>query len=1143
MAEKITFKVMDDNLRVIEELQSFKFEYSSKNKVERLSREDLRMLLTCVNWHVKQSKPQWSDAKTVSIWLTAFDKCLKTLSSFEAEYSESNEIMIPAFVRLSFREAILRQGQTLDKETVESLLVHQMSIDNYGSAPIILDDFVEEFFYKVAKCSFEKSVDYYGTLEDRIRSQTGMPISDLERSAPEVLDNLKQMKVLFSKTQIVNARSKFAYSSNSLMVTVMMLMIALSGVKADICLVSPVVDSCGYRVCTGFYDNAVGTTLYDYESNCTIFPKGVRKTQVAIPGNTTGICYDQAGEPDDSCVSFCTSNGTHTGCCGTSSFCAIYGCVDSVVCRCNCQMVSFDTWTQVLVADIWRNVSDIRPAVIAFERITQQQRNVRTSPNFCTVAISSNNAIIVSTSGTFSSRILFVHKGDDKNIYPFTTTEFTQDIEDKYFITSGNLQVEVILDGITMCKTTKEIVGSSMCRVSDCTMCWDAWNNLNCLPTGTKVTLIIFFIFLGLLALCFLPIILMALLYIAKFIGFVMRMLWRLFFVDIWNWARPKFANSFNKAKDRIRKAAIDPATGEELLPVTTSMSRRGGGRLSGFYSTAVMISVICCIIPISEAYCSDGALIPALTTTCTAGNATVDDCQFTTQLLATIPDVGGSSCFTLTDNTGKLLASIKIKFFSMKQTVSISNLYTTSAWYGLSEGIQRCRNAGSCTGVQCETMASTNRNAYGKLNGALEGYPGAARCDAGCGCAGCGCFYCSSSCLFSGYGLIATGANCAVRAPLSSVYTPMIQVEVIDTTGVTVVQNATLTSSPITIGSFSFTIVGTFNNGAAIFGSRKAMICSNGQNYLGFASEVNAPVAGSIGDIQSNNAAQLFSNSITAFIYAPGLFTFSGGGGTSVSYSFRNPGFDALSVQPKLPTTFGNSVWNYVSGNLESDLLSIGTMVVQVNTVGTGYTIQRRVELVCPEASFISMDGCFSCDSGAAIKISAKSLCFGGLVSISDDDTDVIISTSSIVITNTTSTYTIFAKSPHTDVEMNLLISGNGGTVSVSVSGKLIDANLVINQTQGSQQVSGAGKYDTSCFTCFFNSIPDGTQGFFERIFNGTAKWYEYLIFVLLIIAAIILMVLLLPALIRLFRFIGSQITQSVRRMRLSKIKEEKLN
>jgi hypothetical protein len=151
---------------------------------------------------------------------------------------------------------------------------------------------------------------------------------------------------------------------------------------------------------------------------------------------------------------------------------------------------------------------------------------------------------------------------------------------------------------------------------------------------------------------------------------------------------------------------------------------------------------------------------------------------------------------------------------------------------------------------------------------------------------------------------------------------------------------------------------------------------------YLCDASSLGTPEKLKVGDIQASELANLMSDS-PRFEYAPDIIRDIREHTKSDTYIYEEPGLSKLNKCLELPYISSNAQWTLNGTSVKQNFFDLEFASVLISTIEP-IEITTFVSVVCPEISdSIDSSGCFNCEDGAFLKISAWSSCASGSASV----------------------------------------------------------------------------------------------------------------------------------------------------------------
>jgi hypothetical protein len=549
--------------------------------------------------------------------------------------------------------------------------------------------------------------------------------------------------------------------------------------------------------------------------------------------------------------------------------------------------------------------------------------------------------------------------------------------------------------------------------------------------------------------------------------------------------------------------------------------------KMMSLHLTLCCVMCICVLDADARTFnCQSGMFVPASFTNC-LNNGSVQTCGTSFTLTTTIQSVSGATCLTITDSNNNTVATGAIIYIAMNDRVSLATQYFTSRWIGHSQSSHRCYSAGNCDADKCSNCCP-DKSAYGELsNDNVKSWPGQTTCRRTCGCATCGgCFLCDASCVFEGYALVPDGVVYRASSLTQRVHRPIVEVYLEDQQSTIFNTFVNTVGTTTTVGPITVQVVGSLSADYTEFGTNKVLDNSTSA-WLVTASDVNSPQQQTIGDIQSSSSDKLTTASTSAFIFDPSIVSKSHQD-TSTTFTFAGSGIDNLHLFDPFPLVLGGNLWSWSSGLLVTNVTNPGALIVVVSA-SSSLRFSRIVNVVCPSGSFLNGSGCFDCPLGFSLRITLKSTCSSGIVTLSVEDQRVSLLTNSISITTEDQTFVIFGTTSVDNNHFHLTIHANGGNLVLLVEFVAVSHVPVRNDTNSNQN-SGDSALDK--FGDFFTeTIPN----FFRDVFGGNGKWWEYLILVIVIIVVIAIIGLLIKPAISLYKAFASNSYE-----RMSKVKKE---
>jgi len=727
--------------------------------------------------------------------------------------------------------------------------------------------------------------------------------------------------------------------------------------------------------------------------------------------------------------------------------------------------------------------------------------------------------ISVSSPATGLSGQVIITKPPYQALYPYTGGSVDYRLPQEVFITSGVVKVAVYISGDLAQTASFNIVGEKLCVLKDCVICWDAFQNWDCLTPANKALLIFLFILLIMLCIIALPVSV----YAAYWILWCLICPFRYIFMMGRAFLRSRFMRD---SKNKVVKL-------KDVKDYFFSKDVEGGKALMMLF---LFMSIGLSQTPPVFAQCATGQFILADLTSCLV-SGTTKTCNAEFSLAGSTPTPGVQTCFTILDASNNLtvIGQGFVDYLAFEVTYPTINQYWTYPWYGEWHSRTRCDDSPPCH-EDCQSTYPNDATAAGQIEDPLIlNNPGEAFCRRGCGCAGCGCFLCSDSCIYSSYGLVFDNTTVqysmitTLGTPVSTIYIRLRILNNFQNGGVdaNVVLDQTVAvqgAQAFVYANYSFAYVGAYTYNSANFGDLKVSYePPTGRVYLVNAADVNIPKAGGLGDIQAPNIQVAMTGSRTAAIFDPAMVE-RDQGSSDDNYVFQTPGYFDYSKYIFLPTTVGGSTWDgdaTPSGDptfpyvvtLESNITNAPAIQWQLSTVSPVVFVQD-VSLVCPRASFVNATGCFNCLQGVSMYINAYSSCLPGSALLKVNGTGIALSTLSVVLPQNAADILVELTVSRVSTDFCLTLIANGGNASFCATITAVPFNGITNHTtnggKGYPSFSGAGV--GSGIVMIFEAIAN----FLKRIFTGEATWWEWIIFAILATVVIVGFFLLLPFILR---------------------------
>jgi len=551
--------------------------------------------------------------------------------------------------------------------------------------------------------------------------------------------------------------------------------------------------------------------------------------------------------------------------------------------------------------------------------------------------------------------------------------------------------------------------------------------------------------------------------------------------------------------------------------------------------------AVLLCIMLFAyqaNSQCTSGIYIPCDFTNCVI-NGNIKTCETLFEYVISLPAPGTEFCATFVDSQDNVTAwgTLTLSYLASSSSMVPNFLYNTYGWTGEQQTIHRCDDAGPCSG-NCQTLYTTDPTGAGQISDQTTYLnPGLTSCRRGGGGWDNGCTTFGQGCIYSAYGL----AYNSTEFQVGQVY-DLGQVTNNPVLGYYFNLGPNFTASGVinyndaiqgALPNFTLsTITGISTDNDAFASNRLVYDLAAQSVFLAPCSDTDAPVAGSIGDIQT--ASQVISTTTYRGFsdYDPSSIIETDAG-TRTLYTFLDSGYQKVYNFPFFPMALDGNLWSadffvepicdscpgsFISGLvLESNLTNPGPLLFGFST-SRNLTMTRLVDLVCPDIEYVNGTGCFSCFQGFSVLIHLKSTCSPGLVTLTTNTTNVTLATTSEVVSTDWQDFIIYGYTGVQYPEICITAYGSSQIFDGICFGlKLIPFNGVENNT-----FSGGNTYpdfskgsNWDKFLKFFVAI----GVFFRRIFDGVASFWEYIIFSVFVLALLVGFIFLLPALMSFYK------------------------
>lgn len=862
------------------------------------------------------------------------------------------------------------------------------------------------------------------------------------------------------------------------------------------------------------------------------------------------------------CQEHCATQGdTALKCYGPSSYCTRSGfsCSPTLSSsNCYCQPVSISSYEQIEVNGVWYNVTNSSTLIVsqADEPVWPPSGRLYNSGRqlfaldqtglIIYVTFDGSTVTINSIAQNLTSYVVFI-KNTWNTLVPYSGGQLQFTIPGTVLATSGVLKVDVYVNGLNYQSSTFTINGKKLCQVDDCILCESTWRNWSCLHSTQQFVVVIIMIMLICLFAAACPALVMLFIWSLRCLLFPIKMCMS---ITRGCW-RSKFRKDMQKKAKKLKsmKAYFMEEDKESEAENGSSMTR---------VNPAMAIIMIVMVLSVgANSQCTSGIFIPSTFLSC-LNNGTTQTCQLTTQLTISIQTAGTSSCFYIynPNNSSDILLKGEVTYESLIEHFQMSYLYDTMPWKGYQGSRKRCSQSGPCPD-NCKSVYPDDVTAAGQLSDTtLLSYQGRSICTKGCGCAGCGCFYCSSSCIYSRYsiGYDGSGDYARVYNIASGIKKPKVSIAFRDSqdnlvaSGIVDFQTEISTptgSIPYVEGPFSLSVIGSLASDVTPYLANKLIVDMKNYNvYWGPASDANAPVQGSIGEIQGTNFQSMVNGESASgaehnyMQYDQSIVSLQTGS-TSNRYTFTASAYSKIFNQIQLP--------NYVSGNywssgvnldnnvawVDSTVTAPAALLVTIETI-SNITFSRVVNLVCPSLSFVNASGCYQCDIGVTLSFTGRSTCSPGFVAVTSATPGIGVYTPALTLSTTESQYVVAITTNVASNNVCITFTGNGGSQVVCA---IFTASFYSPQSPTGPDNNGTQTDNGGDSGGFWKSIGN----FFKDIFNGVAKWWQYIIFVIFFVVCLVIFFLALPFIVQLLKATYGAVKWGVNKIRRVKPMKEK--
>nr|QRW42044.1 MAG: glycoprotein [Niwlog virus] len=500
------------------------------------------------------------------------------------------------------------------------------------------------------------------------------------------------------------------------------------------------------------------------------------------------------------------------------------------------------------------------------------------------------------------------------------------------------------------------------------------------------------------------------------------------------------------EAKERIERFVDE----KESTPVKRSFR---------FSNTNAIVLVSLFFVLMNPVLCCENTIaVDSKALECSKVERGIMKCSVNTVIDVPLSVVGEEACVTLSDQSGTIVHNIKIRTMSIMQKCNKNILYYTMEPNFKLLNTFRCREAGSCTGDNCE---SQKVDGIVPVPGIQEGKAGLSGCKRVTGFWGKTCFYASQACQFYKAELQNPSKKVYEVSKCSEWYWEIImEIKSEDHSGVRV-ENKTLDSAlPIRslIGQVQLQSLSV----PLMSGTDECLIRSlsgTKKSALASCTSRNLHVVGLIGDIQcaTPNLAEAASKSCyigeSSIIISPQ--------DDNIIMTVRSKNVTDAWLDGLLPRNLSSSVLTEdVNGQVSLHYNSKALYNLRIRT--DNYKISYEVIKAKCESHFRSLSGCANCGAGASLVVEVT--VSGSLRGIASAHCPSALSNVSQLVTTASPRQTFRMAFTISEVDEDCIITCPANTNKIRVKGSLLSAIKLYDHGLPSLLGKGAD---------FFSSIP----------------------------------------------------------------------
>ncbi|AEL29653.1 glycoprotein [Nile warbler virus] len=497
------------------------------------------------------------------------------------------------------------------------------------------------------------------------------------------------------------------------------------------------------------------------------------------------------------------------------------------------------------------------------------------------------------------------------------------------------------------------------CEAITCWFCRANWANLHCFSKEQVLILIV------IISICtiILASVLRALRVIASFIWKLLKPFYWICSL-LYRACKRKVNRKAEKLKEQIQSledGLSEPLTEAKSQPAP--VKARPSSRQKMYNLTRLSPAVVCifCFLGSTEA-CSDSLSVTATNQRCSTNSQGINTCFISTSSLLQVSPKGQESCLILKNPTGVAVDTIRIKTNDIRLECVRRDLYWTPRVTHRCVGVRRCHLMGDCQGESCSAFKITDYSAEWGHEEELMAQLGWSYCIEQCGGALCQCFNMRPSCFY-----------------LRKTFTPLSQdaYNIYECSEwsyrINVVVYTNNTESNITLklgvpdsiphGMISLSTVSqppaiayTECFGEDLHNTKFHTVCNRRTDYT----------LGRIGEIQCPTKADALAISKRCVSSDSIVFSKVHKDSVDCRSSIIDP--QTIRDRNKLPSTVGSVTFWPTETSVEAAVpdLASATMMIRLD----GYQVQYQSDSNKCSVRFLSLTGCYNCETGAKLEI-----------------------------------------------------------------------------------------------------------------------------------------------------------------------------